>query len=668
MVPCWRAGDDALPFFEFSGINGTGDRKWPLKLPFWENLGTDRIKLSRNFRACPGYACRPIISGQRPSVEMFMRDLELGFKQACELFIDNREFLLSKESPLESFRDIAVRCIIRDTNDYGNILFWSYAPDHLVSGDAYSISLEAVFSKEVKFGLSDRPCKSEKLSLTHGDIPVFTGFTDSCSLFIDGKLYTEQTGPADTFSQVIHRIGRLDLKVIQWQIKLINASFQMSFEKEKNKDARTKIKRDFYTKENPDLPISGRLIKEACLIGDALERQAVIFEGAASWIKLVRPFDNSTSVNCAYSDPFLYNGTAGIALFLANLYYASKNKKYFDLAKAALTYSVKAIGKLKEASGFVIPLSAFTGLFGIIYALTETGRLADDPGFFDMALNLACSIEQSDFLEYPDSDIMGGSAGIILVLLHLYNFRPDNKILAMSQALLNSIIKCSEGKLGEKGWNINGFKRPLTGMAHGAAGIAMAVSRFNSIIKSDYKLVHFSAADLESAIKNSITFENSYFCDKEKDWPDLQHLKGREKFFMEGWCSGAPGIGLARLFTETQSSETNKIIQADIIRALKTCTKNMSSTKKHHLCCGESGRIMFLACAGIKADMPEYYEIALKAAINMINFYKIKGFWRFQKVNERMIVHGLMGGVSGIGLTFLKLADQENISNILTLS
>jgi lantibiotic modifying enzyme len=52
----------------------------------------------------------------------------------------------------------------------------------------------------------------------------------------------------------------------------------------------------------------------------------------------------------------------------------------------------------------------------------------------------------------------------------------------------------------------------------------------------------------------------------------------------------------------------------------------------------------------------------------MINFYKIKGFWRFQKVNERMIVHGLMGGVSGIGLTFLKLADQENISNILILS
>lgn len=85
---------------------------------------------------------------------------------------------------------------------------------------------------------------------------------------------------------------------------------------------------------------------------------------------------------------------------------------------------------------------------------------------------------------------------------------------------------------------------PLTGLAHGASGIAWALLELTGL--SGEK--RFRTVALEA-----LKYEDSLFSPERRNWPDLREMDERRhtddggRMFMAGWCHGAPGIALTRV-------------------------------------------------------------------------------------------------------------------------
>jgi lantibiotic modifying enzyme len=101
-----------------------------------------------------------------------------------------------------------------------------------------------------------------------------------------------------------------------------------------------------------------------------------------------------------------------------------------------------------------------------------------------------------------------------------------------------------------------------------------------------------------------------------------------------GWCRGDVGLALAEGLIEGTSA------------------RPLPPLDRHHLCCGEAGRVAVLARLGRRDE-------ARAGAGALAAFHRAHGAFRFQSFYERPFVPGLMGGISGIGLALLAALDPR---------
>ena len=87
-------------------------------------------------------------------------------------------------------------------------------------------------------------------------------------------------------------------------------------------------------------------------------------------------------------------------------------------------------------------------------------------------------------------------------------------------------------------------KGPLSGLAHGASGIAWVL----------FELAELSGEKRFSKVAlQAFKYEEALFVPERRNWPDLREINERSQpddghgMFMAGWCHGAPGIALTRL-------------------------------------------------------------------------------------------------------------------------
>jgi lantibiotic modifying enzyme len=118
---------------------------------------------------------------------------------------------------------------------------------------------------------------------------------------------------------------------------------------------------------------AGRLLGHAVAIADALEHQALWDEAwGASWLRLYRSPSSNRLVEYALTAPWLYSGTAGVGLFLANLAAVTGNRRHERLARETLRSSELAAGWLSErGEGAAAPPGGFVGASSVAYALGE---------------------------------------------------------------------------------------------------------------------------------------------------------------------------------------------------------------------------------------------------------------------------------------------------------
>lgn len=688
----WRAGATDQPLFCGTGINGCGDRPWHTQFTVLQGLGTDEMKYTRRSRDYEFNQNLPRWQSKKISVNDYIPDVVQGFTAAYRILWQHREELLQPQGLLATFRNVTTRTVIRDSNEYAGTLSWSLIPDHLTSGANYDIALELLYTEQPAF--NHLSCldllNEEKRCCWQQSIPVYYSSPESHHIYsmpevnspeIDWGVVVTKT----SFEQMQQRFQSASAEDLIWQSELLRVSLEMAvYPRSKRVQAQQEHDSqptwsdrwlltngwsslstiptrhlqpiDSATKVKPipidHQPLLNRLQTQAIAIGEAIVHLAMNHAQGNSWLYLSKVTQSTPQIAPVHPFPWHSSGAAGTSIFLANLAQQTGNEHYEQVARGALKFTAAMLEQCIDAGLWdTIPISGYNGLGLWVYALTENGRCFQDEALLDSALDWALKLTPERLRQEQNPDVLAGAAGALLVLLHLYKLRPDRRLIDRCNALGESILQCQHE---DQGWRVPNFERSLLGMAHGVAGIAYALLRLYRITGSE---------SLRQSAVAGLAYERSHFCPQAQDWSNLQQTNQQQ--FMQGWCAGASGIGLARLGSLGILQDDSALYE-EIEWAIAATQRHLGKNQ-HHLCCGEAGRILFLATAAQRLDRPELFAVALSAALELLDFSERRGYWRLQEFSERNIIPGILDGVAGIGLMLLSLISPPSTSQVLIL-
>jgi lantibiotic modifying enzyme len=394
-------------------------------------------------------------------------------------------------------------------------------------------------------------------------------------------------------------------------------------------------------------------------IADHLCDTAFRHGGRCTWMGMTQDVDDgSDEVEFTYGSlgPELYGGTSGVALFLAEAHRRSGERRWRDTALAGIKHALDRSDTIAPGAqaGF------YTGQVGIAYAAALIGQSLENPDLQARAMGILDrlgGVVDRDVVV----DLIAGGTGAIAPLLALAERlgRPALRDLAMRLGLKT----VAAATRSDDGWSwpvqhgAIEAARPLTGLAHGAAGIGWSLLELGHATR---------AAEMIEAAHQAFRYENRWFRPEEDNWPDFRDEDGDDGPVCETWCHGAPGIGLTRLRAVELGFDEYR---SDAAAAIRTTHSALADRDRwidgdSSLCHGHAGLAEVLRYAStVLGDAGAGALVWQAAAAGAARFADAPASWPCGV--RRGSNPSLMIGLAGIGYFFLELADPAMPSVVL---
>jgi lantibiotic modifying enzyme len=396
----------------------------------------------------------------------------------------------------------------------------------------------------------------------------------------------------------------------------------------------------------------------AARIARRLCRDALWAGNECNWLGwAVDVFGRNWSVVYKAQTPQLYDGTAGIALFLARAYRYTGERRFADTAIGAINHSIAALPDLPEE----IRASVYSGGLGTAWAAVEVGQEIGDERMVARGQRDAAKLGRVA-AKPVWLDVIGGSAGSIQALLelHLLDLARQH-----GELLLRTAVKSAAG------WSWDTMpgqsKQNVCGYGHGAGGIGCALLEL-SVVTGERRF--------RQAAHEAFCYERSHFNAEQHNWPDLRDMTGfmpqpQQPVFAMGWCHGAPGIGLSRL-RALQILPDDTAISGELDEALATtvsaCRQWVSASGSGLcLCHGLGGNADLLIAAADSLGRSDLRRVAEDAAHMAIQQIVPNDMPWPCGVNGGGESPNLMLGMAGIGHFFLRLHDSAGVPSVMLL-
>jgi lantibiotic biosynthesis protein len=403
------------------------------------------------------------------------------------------------------------------------------------------------------------------------------------------------------------------------------------------------------------LDASGRIGRRLC-------RDAIWASGRCNWLGwAMEPRGGQWVIAYRAMGSSVYDGTAGIGLFLARLAHITRDPIVRTTAEGALAQALTAEAALAAGGEY----GFYSGLCGIAWACCEAGRALEHEALIargEAALLAAARIAPSR----QRIDVINGSAGLVPILIEAAARCQREDLLASAVRHGEHLIELAERS--EKGWSWDTLgipnERHLLGFAHGASGIAVALATLAQPT---------GRPDFLASACEALRYERSHFRAPEGNWPDLRSFSqpqpGGEPSCMVAWCHGAPGIGMARLKLHRLLPEEPEILaEAEI--ALGTTGATLASASRERpgnfsLCHGDGGNADLLIIAADLLNRPELRNCADAVGLRGIGQFEDPALPWPCGVPGAGETPNLMLGLAGIGYFLLRLYDSQSVPTVL---
>ncbi len=419
------------------------------------------------------------------------------------------------------------------------------------------------------------------------------------------------------------------------------------------------------------------LLGSAGRIGDRLVRDAIRDELGCRW-QIMTPDQENPESGVAVpkeGSGALYEGSAGIALFLAELHRKTGCSDLAETARGALDFALHdASTRAEDAFGF------HTGRVGIAYAAVRAGAQVG----VDLRTQAASVLLPLVGNEGRDRglDVIAGAAGAIPALLWLSEHLDREITLDLARGLADHLV--ASARKDPHGWSWGSLPtatRNLCGYSHGASGMAHALlEMYRATGDGEYRY----------GAEQALLYERQFLSQEQGNWPDFRHkvlgeyladrrmselrerllagdsLEPAETTYVRFWCHGAPGIGLARLHAYKMLGWPQYLDDARI--ALRTTLESIESgATNYSLCHGVGGNCETLLLAARVLGEMDLQEKAMHAALAGVERYDESSTpWPCGTLGG-VSDPGLMLGEAGIGLFLLRVADPSVESVLLTM-
>jgi type 2 lantibiotic biosynthesis protein LanM len=573
-------------------------------------------------------------------------------------FADYAEFLSrwskSPDALLGGFAGLPVRKVIRPTRFYTMLLQRLKNQRSMDDGAIWSAQADFVarLSEWEKHADPLWPLhRAERAALLALNVPHFVSSGDGAEI-VDAAGIAAPTAASSGLERARARLQNLDNSEIAWQIEVIRAN--VSVVQTVTSAAATAAAKVPPKKADlaPHAPGKDIFIAEADGIAAEISGYAIRRGPGAAWIGLDWLGDSEV-FQLVCLGPDLYNGSAGIALFLAAHAAVTANKTSGELAVAALSHLRKTLKSRNAArAARALGIGGATGLGSIVYALAIIAKLLARDDLLADAEAAARLITGELIAADRQLDVMGGSAGAILGLLRLYRDTKSADALPRATQCGEHLLAQSRlGAAGRRSWVGQGLgPQGLNGMSHGAAGFAYALAALAAAAgRKDFAL----------AAAECMAFENSSYDATRHNWPDLRTA---EPHWPCQWCHGALGIGLARLGMSKRGAMDATQLAADIGNAVNGAQQSRL-TPIDTLCCGTLGSVEFLCEAGGALKRRDLSDLASRQLMAIVEQAAAAGDYRWNS-GKRQFNLGLFRGLSGIGYTLLRRIDTS-LPNVL---
>ncbi|WP_162224288.1 type 2 lanthipeptide synthetase LanM [Halorussus salinus] len=632
----------------------------------------------------------PHIDGETVPADECFGELRAGLRAAHEALADEREALLADDGPLAAFDDAEVRVIYRATRTYGTVLSSLTTPEYLQTGLKAGCKLEALARPQATETV-DAPWSvhdHERRAVERLDVPRLTMSTTGTTLHGPAEP-VEEFASLSPRAAVERRLRALDATDRREQCRYVELAFGESASDDAegaghaDADGRDTIDTDHSATADADSSgttdadssgttdadhsdtndsdyhdtndadylgdTGARPAEESDQISDAaaerVARQlfervsaaAVEDDGEPAWC--VPSSHGSRGVLVRWIDESLYRGRLGVATFAAAVA-ATADGAVADDAAALASDAAAGVRDAVAADGAPDDLGV-TGVGGLVYGFCVLDDLLDGDYLAD-ARRVAATVTDDRVAATDRYGVMDGLAGATLGLAALAERTGDDD-------LLDRAATCGDRLLAERSggrWPLGMDDRPLTGFAHGAAGVGYALARLGDATGEDR---------FREAVLDAVAFEETHYDAASGTWADLRMHAGTT---VDGWCTGRTGIGLARLGTLATVSDES--VRRDVERALSAPADRVPPYD--HACCGTASWMALLGRAGRQLNAPEYERRARRVAGTIVSG---DGGPTLRSGTQTRPDPSLFRGLGGVGYALLELSNPDLTSVLL---
>jgi lantibiotic modifying enzyme len=364
----------------------------------------------------------------------------------------------------------------------------------------------------------------------------------------------------------------------------------------------------------------------------------------------------------------VYAGASGVALFLAELYGITQDAEAARTAEAALR---RAVAFLRTHEAQTSPLSFHLSHVGVAYAISR----AQDFGLCaDLNEDAVWLVEQATGALTGEHllDTLGGNAGAVPALLALARRRGFEHCLELARACGEDLCRTAvrDGEVcfweAKKASGPAFTSPPMTGLSHGACGMALALFELYA---------QTGEPEFLRTARAAFAYEDLLFNPALSNWIDVRFpytdYGGLNGSFQTSWCHGAPGIGLTRLraaaLDPEQSAAHEQKARAALATTIAAIEQNLQAPRfDATLCHGLAGLSEIVLIYAETFDDDGCREVATGATGELIRRYAETNDWPCGNMTGG-VNPTLMIGVSGIGHHLLRLHAPRAVAPLLII-
>ncbi|GBG38691.1 hypothetical protein NJB14197_35620 [Mycobacterium montefiorense] len=619
-------------------IGGVTSNSAPRVKLIWTGINSDTMRPTE-VADIAAISNLPHVEGHHARLGDYVDDFMLGFNEYA-MFLQRQR----PEDLFDGFAGLTIRKVARPTRFYYMLL--QRLKDHRTMDDGVMWSAQADFTARLADWQHDFdplwPLQGvERAAVVELNVPHFVTASDGHEIR-DASGTSFRVEGTSGLDRARARVQALDEEEIAWQAEVIRQSL-CSLRRAPHDSGPNRLQRIVTT----CAPSQEVFAVEADAAARTLSDHAHFKGPGAAWIGLDWLGDSEVSQLVALGDE-LYNGTCGIAMFLAAHAAVRNSTSSMTLAVAALT-RLRAIirGRNPSQIARLLGLGGGLGLGSIVYSLAVISALLADDDLLSDAHRAAELITPDGISADRQLDVLTGSAGAILGLLRLYRQTGSGDALERATSCGRHLLaEHRVGPVGRRSWPAPGSDTPLNGLPHGAAGFAYALASLASAT---------GIQEFACAAEECIAFENATFDAERSNWPDTS--SGSSDTWCCKWCNGAPGIGLARTAMKKHTALGGQLIQTDIRRALAGAERGWPGPTDT-LCCGTLGSIEFFWDAGGVLVCSDLREKAVQRLLEVVQTAGSSGDYRWSSGISRFNL-GLFRGIAGVGYTMLRRVDTS---------